>query len=508
MDRMAKYQRWLILAAYLFSGFFLCFMVSCGDELDKDVDPAAEWDDRFDELILNDGDSDVPVEDPLYVFLDVPIDESTVNWSSVQLFSANPSPVPGAILFFYHEGPNGEPYGIIFQPICELVPQTDYQLFIRGVRTTAGERVDDMVINFRTGDLPGDLTDPWFCDTFATAFDLEDLSGINGGMSEIGPSAQLVANGIQVYPIPTYPMINNPDYIFGDRMIGGTYFKRAYQLNTPPYLLLVQIQPLFSDVDLSTVPEVDRWFNLRRYIMGQIIDRLDGDSDWTSDDPTNTPASFEMGQDALDKIGCMKVGLVSAASEGDEVSRTFAPGEYASLNGLTGIQFSARLSTLTTLASDSVTFAMRLSDPEGDVIETTKKLKPADQLWSFNTCLVSDFSVVDFVDGFDGSRISKISFLIQINNLNGDLYLDFINAGSIENLPVYLPEWYVTMSESLPLYVGPDGSTYWAYEYETGYPPPWPSLIHTVIPGECTFECPIMSPEEALVDDYLAQPAP
>jgi hypothetical protein len=127
-----EFRRGLVVFALLILG--VGFLLSCQEQLSQELEPEKEWKDKM----LKNGDQDMAINQPLQVYLGKPIDVDSANLSTVRLYTADLTLVPGGVEFFPPEGENGEPFGIIFRPLCVLAPNTDYKLVIKGVMTSAG----------------------------------------------------------------------------------------------------------------------------------------------------------------------------------------------------------------------------------------------------------------------------------------------------------------------------------------------------------------------------------
>ncbi len=496
-----KYHRWvipfLILTFIIGAGFFN----SCREDLSQDLEPLSEWKDKM----IHDGDQNVGIGDALYFYLGVPINENSAKLSTVQVFTANPSIVPGAVEFFSYEGTGWNPYGVVFRPMCNLFPDTDYQAFIIGLRDSSGSEIPDKVINFRTGGVPSDLGDPLYCDEMALAWDLEDTAGINSGVADFLFNKDVVASGLRlVPPPPTYQTMSDADNTFGyHSCCPASYTKSTNFLKSPPYGLLIYIrnQNSVSAFDLGSVPLAERFVNLRSYLVGEVIDHLDGDYTWTSDDPVNTTVGVDSGQNRLDRRACLKIGLNGANSVNDQVSRTWTGGQYAPVDLYSGMQFAVKMGNVASGASININLI--LYDPEGDYAYIAKSLTDTDIDWRFVTTRLADFTVSG---AFDVSRVSMIAFEVAANDIVGDLFLDFMSAGALDDLKAYLPSDVIPQrtglnpTPALPLYVGGDGSTYYARDDGQH----WVDLSN----DNCSESCPLMSPQEAMTSDHLARPAP
>lgn len=505
IDMVIKGNLRLLVILLVFS--CMAFFSSCHENLDKDTEPEDEWSSRM----LEDGDQGVSIESPLYVYLGVPIDIATANTTTVRLYTANPSMVPGWVDFFSFEGESEEPFGLIFGPSCHLNPNTDYILYLDGLKESSGDAIPYREIRFTTGGVPADLENPFYCGTLALAWGLEDNEGINSGLiDDLGIYANVFVVGVPVYPDPFDPfppnhlMINDTYVKFGERHNGGLYYRWGYLLQEPPYQPLITIVNEDSDpLDLGAL--TDPWVNIRPYRMEVVIDQMETAGAWTSSDPTNTPLAIDE-VEMLQGLGCLRVGLNGANSEDDELVREWPAGEYAGVTDESGFQFAFKVANVTSGSACGLIF--RIYDEDGDMVYMTKEVSYADLYWFFTTRLTEDFTEVVAVDGFDPDKITKISIYIDPNDIVGDLFLDFMTAGSLEDLKVWLPDEVIPALDfmdywapALPLYVGPDGSTYWARDM---------AGLHTVDLDNdwCDIECPLMPPGEAMTEAHLAQPAP
>ena len=495
-------------------GFALLLVVqglSCERKLGDSIDPAQIWYGR----LLQDGQKGVGVQDVLYYNLGDPLDPASATTDTVQLVQVTGSPllasgvatgagalVPGKINFFNRDPKTGAPRGIAFDPLCDLYPLTQYRLDLKGLHWLDGSTVPDLEINFTTGELPQDLTNPFYCDELVLpllAYDLSDFDGINGGLAADpawNAQANLVAVGIADDP-PTYERVLDQKYYFG-HAISGVYTSSDNLLFEPPYKLLVYINNFSAgDLDLSLTPG---FFNVRPYWPRLLLDSFDTVDAWTSSDPANTSVSLTT-LEMFEGAAGMQIGLNGLSSLNDSVSRAWSGGLPAQA---TGIMFVVKAGNVTSGDLSSTRLELRLTDSAGNVVGTNLDIYGLNSNWIFFTrALPGDFYAIAGA-AFDQTKVNEIAF-VQVNNgandFVGDLFIDYLTVGDMTDVPIYYPPVTITPWDSLPLYVDEDGSTYWAFDIGGVH-------VLNLDTANCGSNCPLLAPDAALVKSNLAQTAP
>ena len=495
-------------------GFALLLVVqglSCERKLSESIEPARSWERQ----LLHEGEKDFGIQDVLYYNLGGPLDPASATTDTVQLFQVSASPllasgvatgagalVPGEISFFNRDAKTGANKGIAFDPLCDLYPLTQYRLDLKGLHWLDGSTVPDLEIHFTTGAVPADLVNPFYCDALVlplAAYDLSDFDGINGGLAA-DPAwntvAHLVAVGVTDSP-PLYKRVQDPNYYFG-YADSGTYTAADNLLSEPPYQVLVYINN-FSPVNLDLV-STPGFFNLRPYWPRLLLDSFEEVGDWASSDPANTPVSLTTTEMFEGSAG-LQIGVNGLSSLDDSVSRAWTGGIPAQAGG---IMFVVKAGNVSSGALTSTRLELRLSDSAGNVVGTNLDIYGLNSNWIFFTrALPGDFYPIAGA-AFDQTKVNEIAF-VQVSNgandLVGDLFIDYLTVGDMTDIAVNYPPVTVTPWDTLPLYVDEAGSTYWAYNFGGMH-------VLNLNAANCGTNCPLLSPDQALVKSNLAQAAP
>ncbi|MFO8057848.1 MAG: hypothetical protein R6V10_11185 [bacterium] len=515
-------QRKRALPTLVFTAAMLAvFLVSCRQpEMDDSIEPHESY---FDKMVIN-GEKNVSIKDAVAHYLDKKVDPAGLTNSSVYLRVVGGSTVLGTVDGFEFKDctvapVTGCPLGVSFLsgggPICDLAPETDYELVIDNLVLADGSTLSKTV-TFTTGPTPAGYT-PSPCPFLISGNTLDPAQGISGNLVGATYELDIVAAGIETGPpYNDYRNLTAPSYIAILEFYSGPML--PFDLSTTVQWVNLKVNGQDIKVELPAV-NIPVESTLVLYVADDgstyyALDTADGTTDMSSGEcdsagsgcPAYTP---ELAYDASN----LGAAGNTVASISPLLVREKAIDPTDGING--GV-----VSDIPAVGFIAV-YGIQSRSPYWGWDQLNNATDFRIGYHDGNTLMIQDPSFLvsssPFMVGhirsggtYEPNPANLIStpdswLLLYIENLGTSSFsltpypsVDVTEQGIVN--PVSLPAESIPAGEALPLYVDRDGASYYAFE-DGG--------VHTLdlISNLCdgTTACPVMDPVTSM-NDYPAAP--
>ncbi len=471
-------KRTLALMTVVCLAFSALLLFSCEQpEMDDSIEPHEKF---FDQMI-RDGEQNVSLTEAISYYVGAMIDPVGLTNDTVCLRVQGGSTVEGSVGGFDKQAcdilTTGKcPLGVFFQSVCDLSPNTAYELVLDDLVMADGSTLSE-TITFTTGDTPPGYT-PSPCPLLVTGNTLDPAQGISGNLTTEVHDLDIVAAGIETGPpYSDYRNLTRPRYI----ALLKIYPVMPYDLSSTVQWLYLRINGADLQVELPPT-NISAGKSLVLYIAenGSTYYALDT-ADGTTDMSSGECDSAGSGCPAYTPDQAYLSANLAAGSSADLAPLKIQNDDLNQKGGLNGGVLDGVVPPVTTFSiyliqsrapyygwdqlNNSASF--EVSYWTGGTYSAVNPSYPRD----YSPFVMGHIRTGDSFEEIEASSIPTYDswLLLYIENKDASSFslapyptVEVTDEGEITSIS--LPAENIPAGEALPLYVDKNGRTFYAFE--------------------------------------------